>query len=160
MALNINVLPVTFGSDQAGIRPGLGFNFTYGKMLKRKMGFGIGAGLDIYGSNRGTHIVPIFAEMRGYLSEKKVSPFYRVGLGYGFNFESEEDFVVETKGGYMIDSQIGLRLGARSGVNFTIGAGIKIQDSAFRQEFPWNEGDYTEVDYTYRRLNLSFGIVF
>ncbi len=139
----------------------LGFSLTYsiGHRFNRLLGVGVGIGIEDLEIDFASQIVPVFGEVRGYLSPKKRSAYYAMRLGYGFGIKNENWNVTKADGGIMINPEIGFRFGGSEDVNFYLGTGYRFQKSKYTREFPWNER--VEVDkLTFKRLDLRFGIDF
>ena len=140
---------------------GGGMNITYsaGHRFNKWLGVGAGLGYMGYELGWGRNTVPLFAEVRGFTSSKKISPYYAFRAGYGIALLSEVNGIVDTKGGYFFNPQVGVRFGGGSAVSFYTGLGVNIQKATYTEEVWWSET--TTVDeYVFRRLELKFGITF
>lgn len=138
---------------------GLGFHHSSGYQINRMIGVGLGFGLDAYSLNRSEMVLPVFAEARGYLSKKKIAPYYALSTGYGFALRNVSQSITEARGGWMIHPAIGIRLGADKGLNTTLDLGYRFQEASFVRTFLFN-GETEVRDVTYRRLMLRMGILF
>ncbi len=136
---------------------GLGIHHVIGFQFNRWIGTGMGIGFDGYAMGEGENVIPVYAEARGYFMEKNTTPFYSVALGYGFAGKNENQGILEGSGGIMFNPNIGYRIGASAGANFTLSFGYKLQKASFT-ELRWN-GE-VKRDYTYNRLNLKLGLLF
>jgi len=136
---------------------GLGMHHVTGFQFNRWIGAGMGIGFDGYEMGRGENVIPVYAEARGYFKQKNISPFYSVGLGYGFAGKNENTGIIKGRGGIMFNPNIGYRFGASAGANFTLSFGYKLQKASFTV-LRWN-GEIKR-DYTYNRLNLKLGLLF
>jgi hypothetical protein len=135
---------------------GVGFTHAIGWKFSRMLSAGVGAGWETFHASSGVYYIPVFAEMRGFLFEKKVSPYYALRAGYGIAKENR-DLGADAKGGWMASAEAGYRFGGRSGVNFFTGIGFRFQKTLIRDEgFDW----FTQEDILYRRTELRFGIIF
>ena len=137
---------------------GLGIHHVAGYQFNRWIGAGLGMGYDGYDMDAGQHIVPVYAEARGYLMKKNISPFYSVALGYGFASKGIRDDISKARGGIMVSPNIGYRFGASNNANFTLSAGYKYQKASFTES--WGENNSRTRNFTYSRLNLKLGLLF
>lgn len=76
-----------FGEDNLGFA----LQTINGYQFNRYIGTGLGLGVNKYGNYLA---MPIYANIKGYIYDKKVSPFYFGDVGYGFawNTNSNENF--------------------------------------------------------------------
>lgn len=142
---------------------GFGLQATAGYMLHRLLGVGAGAGFDNYsvtGETGGRQVLPLYAEVRGYITSGKRAPYYVVQTGYGIAFKNENQGVQEANGGFMMHPAIGLRLGAREDVNFSLDFGYRFQRVIQTREFnPWSR-ETQEERIWYKRFSLRIGMLF
>ena len=137
---------------------GVGAQTVVGYQLNRRIGAGLGIGIDTYDTERGETLYPVFAEVRSYLLARKISPYLLVQGGYGLAFKNTELGLNNAKGGLYLHPAIGYRLGGSAGVNVTLDLGVKFQDASFERTYPWGETE--ERLLTYRRLTVRTGLVF
>ena len=138
---------------------GIGLTYSAGHRFSRWVGVGGGIGFEGYAMGWGRNVIPLFAEVRGFFTNKKVSPYYAVRAGYGFALTNDLNNITEAKGGYMFNPQLGLRFGGGSDVSFYMGAGVHFQQATYIREFPFSE--QRDVDkYLFRRVEFKFGITF
>lgn len=152
-----------YHATRAAILPGesgvgLGIQHSSGFKLNRYMGLGLGVGVENfhpYDDNVATY--PVFAELRGYLSPRHISPFYALGLGYGIsgNRNQKIGFNEQWKGGWMLQGHIGYRIGN----HFIIQLGIRMQRKTRSwEDFNWNQ--FSGVDkILYKRMDIGFGLL-
>lgn len=138
---------------------GIGVHHVVGYQYNRWIGGGIGLGFETFYPGYGEVIVPLYAEARGYLMKKNVTPFYSVSLGYGFapNIDVSEVNRIGGRGGLLFNPNLGYRFGASDGSNFTLSLGYRLQKASFTEE-NW-EGTFKR-NYTYNRVNLKLGLLF
>ena len=140
-----------------------GFELTavVGYQFKRMIGGGIGIGADWYFPDGGEMIFPLFAEYRGYILDRRVSPnvnpYINLRSGYGFAFANEDIGIISADGGFMFNPAIGWRFGGIRDTHFTVDVGMKFQKASFEYR---RNSDRSDVDLTYRRLNLRVGVLF
>ena len=129
-----------------------------GWMFNRRIGAGLGAGVEIYepdGYEAPTY--PIFAEVRGYFLGKNVTPFYSVAGGWAFTgknvserFDRREDW----NGGWMGKIQVGYRLGN----HFALYGGLSLQRKTRGWESIWGS-EYGQDRILHKRLELGIGLL-
>lgn len=105
-----------------------------------RFSFGIGVGVEKYQGKTGNDqeardltLLPAFTDVRLYLGQGKVQPFFGQAVGYAFcldqpvvaNFFGEYD----EKGGVMLNPFVGLRTNGNQLVNYTISLGYRYQDN-------------------------------
>lgn len=139
---------------------GLGHNYIAGYRFNRLLGVGIGTGIETHDILSTRMLIPLFAEVRGFVLPKKISPYYAFKLGYAFALNDGSFGLERARGGISIGPEVGVRFGARR-VNFFLGAEFKYQRASWTYtDWGWDgQGTFTE-DMRYRRLNLRAGIVF
>ena len=145
----------TLGATQ-GI--GLGAQASVGYQINRLFGLGLSFARDSYDPSNVEILYPIGLEVRGYMTEKNISPFYAFNTGYGLAFEGERNNLIEAKGGWMFNPRIGLRLGARSDVNLLASIGYRFQPASFERGAGWWGINRTENHY-YRRFEVKFALI-
>jgi hypothetical protein len=139
---------------------GGGANAVFGRMYNQYLGVGVGTGIDYYYlSNSSSYIVPIFAEVRGYLSKKNISEYYSVRVGYGFPIIGAANTTgLSTEGGGMLlHPAFGWRFGGSNRYNFSMDIGAQFQNVAYSSISQWQEDHYT---INYARYVLRMGLVF
>ena len=119
---------------------------------------GVGVGISGLSLQAGENFVPVFGEIRGYLTKKRVAPYYVLGAGYGFALKNENQSIVKGEGGLLIQPTFGIRIGASSKANILIDAGYKFQKAVFTREF--FNGDQEIKEISYRRFTFRFGFIF
>jgi len=141
---------------------GFGLHATSGYLFHHLLGAGIGLGFDNYSVTGydGRQVMPIFGEVRGYLTKGNRAPYYTLQAGYGFAFKEEERGVHEANGGMLLHPALGLRLGAREDVNFSFDIGYRFQRVTQVREFnPWSN-ETQEERIWYKRFALRLGLIF
>ena len=147
------------GSTSLNNQFGYSLTHTIGYRFNRLVGVGIGGGIENYEDGEGKRVVPIYAEARGFLFDKKITPYYSIRAGYGIGLTNDEFGIREAGGGVHLNPEIGYRLGGHDAVNLFIGIGLKVQDAEFTYRNPW-DGSRTTENISYRRYMLTFGLVF
>jgi hypothetical protein len=139
---------------------GAGLHYSIGHRFNRLLGVGIGTGIETHDFNNNRDILPVYAEARGFLLEKKITPYYAFKIGYGFALKDEQNFTTEAKGGIHFSPEVGVRFGADD-VNCYVGLEYKLQNATFVTEgFNWDgQGRFTDK-VSYRRVELRTGLLF
>lgn len=141
---------------------GVSLQHSSGVMIHRLFGLGVGAGIEQF--NTGYYSpanYPVFAEIRGYLLQKNVTPFYTLGAGYSFmprQRNGEQFFEGNNslwKGGYMFQGQIGYRIGN----HFTVHGGIRIQRMQEEWTSSWLSSFRGINTYLNKRFDLGIGLL-
>ncbi len=143
----------------AGPEVGQTLTHSIGYRWNRKLGVGVGAGYANYRNGQGQRLIPVFAEIHGFLQEKNVSPYYSFRAGYAWA-DGREDYgwSDQSRGGAFVKPELGYRLGASDAVNFMIGVGVKLQKANFVKED--DVKIWYDEDYTVKRYELSLALVF
>ncbi|MCB0557756.1 MAG: hypothetical protein H6573_16775 [Lewinellaceae bacterium] len=147
------------GSVNKDFQLGLGIHNVTGYQLHRVFGLGFGFGVDTYSFDNGETLYPVFAEARGYLSQKRVSPYYSGSLGYGFAFRNSDEFINKANGGLFYRAALGLRLGADKDTNVLADIGYQYQQAFFerRTEF---QNEIEEKRLEFNRIAIRIGLIF
>ena len=154
---NISYASLNSGSDAfiGEVVTGVGIGNITGKQINQYLGLGLGVAYNSMYVGAGENLVPIFIDVRGYFREKKVSPFYNLGIGYNFVFENEEKQITDAKGGIMIRPAVGFKIGSAEN-SFIIDLGYNFSKAEFTRDFGWE----TRVNtMTYRRFELRIGLL-
>ena len=152
-------LGVMFNTVSGNNRSSVGYELStvFGYQKNRLLGFGIGSGIDFYQPGGREMVVPIFAEVRGYLLPRNVSLYYSVRGGYGIAVKGRNIDVWGSENGWMFNPALGWRLGGRQGMNFTLDLGLKFQKASF--DYRWGS-ERSTLDLVYRRLDMRIGFLF
>ncbi len=134
-----------------------------GYQFSKYLGSGLGLGVNKYGNYI---TLPIYATVKGYLYDKKVSPFYYGDIGYGFAWQSNRNENVfeldNVQGGLYWQLGLGYQVNFyKSAMTFTLG--YSNQDS--KAEYTYFSGwDINSVKVSERRIlrrfALSIGFLF
>lgn len=147
------------GKEENSNPMGLAIHHTTGYLFNRWIGAGLGIGFDHYATGGTESVLPVFGELRGYLSKKKIAPFYAISGGYGFALRRIQKDIEDAEGGWMFHPAFGLRIGADKRKNAFIDIGYRFQRARYTTLFPFS-GDVQIREYQYRRLTLRLGMVF
>lgn len=137
---------------------GAGIHHAMGYRFNRKLGIGMGLGIESNDFSTTRNIVPVYAEARGFLLPKKITPYYALKLGYGFALKDESRFVTDASGGLYVSPEIGVRFGGE--ISYYLGLEYKLQNASFTSDgFDFGGAKITEK-ISYRRLELRTGLLF
>ncbi len=132
-----------------------------GYQFNKYLGTALGAGLNKYGNYM---TLPIYAAVKGYLYDRKVTPFYFGDIGYGFAWKTNKnDDVFEidnVNGGFYWQLGLGYQVNFyNSALVFTLG--YINQDSKVDYVYyrPW---DIDDVEVSERRIlrRMAFSVGF
>jgi len=136
---------------------GAGFSASAGHRFNRLLGVGLGVGYDKFIWDSGESLIPVFAEVNGFLSPTNSSIFYNLQLGYSFAQANEAYLLTEAKGGILVYPAIGVRFG-KENTKMTFDVGYKFQAATFTYSEIWNNTTTFEQEVLFKRLSLRFGI--
>lgn len=143
-------------SNQTLVQTINGYSFTPWLML------GGGVGLDLYGDY---YFTPVFASIRGTLTQRRAAPYYYLNAGWAHFWEPEDEWVIYdyVKGGYHLQAGLGYQFSfEKHALLFNLG--YRLQDSQMRYSVNfWNwDGIQTNNFVTEKRLlrRVVFGLGF
>lgn len=139
---------------------GAGLHYAIGHRFNRLVGAALGIGYESNDLTQSRTLVPVYAEARGFLLAKKITPYYGLKVGYAFALRNEAEWLTDAQGGFGFSPEVGVRFGGRA-VSFFIGAEYKWQQASWTYTgWGWDgQGRYTD-EVTYGRVNLRTGILF
>ena len=156
---NATRLGVLVGQNYLGENStGYSLYHSTGWMFNRWIGAGLGLGVETFnpdGQEATTY--PIFAEVRGYLRAKNVTPFYSVGGGWAFtgkHGDSEWGYINDWSGGWLAKAQIGYRIGN----NLTLFGGLSLQKKTRDWRTTWGT-EWGQDRILHKRFELGFGVI-
>ena len=140
---------------------GAGIHYAIGHRFNRWIGVGLGVGYESNDLTQSRQLIPVYAEARGFLLARRITPYYGFKLGYAFALPDEEWGLTSAKGGFGFSPELGVRFGSRA-VNVYVGAEYKWQRASWTHtSFSWDGSDWTYTDeVTYRRINFRAGLLF
>lgn len=144
-------------SGGAGIHHAMGYRFS------RLLGVGIGSGIETHDFDAIRNIIPVYAEARGFLLPKKITPYYALKIGYGIalkeRFFEGPSGSANAKGGFHFSPEFGVRFGAGD-VSYYLGLEYKIQNASYTYPDFFGGGAIITDKISYRRLELRTGLLF
>lgn len=113
---------------------------------------GVGVGVE---ANDVTAVIPIYAELRAYVSKGKVSPYFAAGGGYGLMYINQG----QNKGGPMGHFLAGLKITLSPKAAFNISAGYRLfQFTQTGLVYNKTLTKYTPAEVSYNSSNLFLRI--
>jgi hypothetical protein len=139
---------------------GMAVDHSVGYMFNRTVGAGLNIGITNYSAPISKEVFySVAGEFRGYLLGRYLSPYYRLGAGYGFTHAGET--FEEANGGFFLIPAIGFRLTGKKFANITTEIGLCFQDAYFKQQATnWWNRSLIEKDVRYQRFTIKFGLLF
>lgn len=140
----------------------LSLQHSIGWKFRRWIGAGVGVGMEnmSYEDIPTVPTYPVFAELRGYLTARNISPFYSVGGGWAFKGAESPESDTRTwwstndswKGGWMLQAQLGYRLGN----HLLVYGGLRFQ----RKYRNWEQGNGTFGSdvLLHKRFEMGIGL--
>ncbi len=143
-----------FFQGGAGVHHAMGYRFN------RLVGVGVGTGIETHDFDFKRNFIPVYAEVRGFLLSKKITPYYALKVGYGFALKDDISGTIAAKGGFHFSPEAGIRFGAGE-VSYYLGLEYKLQKGSFTWNgFDWT-GSTTLTDHiSYRRVEIRTGLLF
>lgn len=118
---------------------------------------GVTVGVDWYNA---ALIMPVAAGVRYDLSKGKKAGFFLLADGgYGFTWLHQDTDGYDTKGGWMVNPGVGIRLGKIDNSSFTLSLTYKRQEASASKPLLYNQLTRDE-DRVYNRLAVRVGIIF
>lgn len=146
------------------IENGYSLQHSSGIKVNRFLSFGLGTGVENYGPGGNTPVtIPLFFEVRGYLTKRRIAPFYALGGGWStigktqrnIDWWGGENNIENWKGGWLAQGQVGYRVGN----HFTTFIGIRLQ----RLDLDWDNsvwsGGYGTNKYLKKRVEFGIGLL-
>ncbi len=117
---------------------------------------GWGAGFVSYNTTLRRSFIPVTFEVMGEIGSSGFTPFYTFSLGYGIALPEESDFAESARGGFKLESGIGIRSKSKTMQPF-----FKL---TYHNQFASYPGEdiYGNIDkkVVYKRLNFVIGVIF
>ena len=137
------------GSDlEIGINP---IHFSIGYRFRSQFCLGGGIGFDYYSFD----YIPVYAEIRGDILKKRISPHYAMKAGYGLPTDFFGNTDDQLKGGLMLNPTLGLRFALPQRMNVLLEAGYLFQYTS-RTRRSTDRVD----EILFQRLQFRMGLIF
>lgn len=146
---------------------GMHFHIINGHHFSQYLFVGVASGIDILSgpaSNTYT-FTPLYLNVRGYLTESRVTPFYSIGGGIGIaadifdNFFQEDEFY---KSGLLLRGSVGLAFATRKRNQFYFDVGY-FRQASISQYNTFIDGEIPVIvneNIVFNRLEVGFGWIF
>jgi hypothetical protein len=150
----------TWEEDSNNIRHAIGLSVTAGHQFKNYLAVGGGIGVDLYEDA----LMPLFLDIRGNIGKGNLTPYYAVGLGYGFPLgkwlsDGEEwASAKQVEGGKFIYPAIGLKFSTRNAAAFQMDIGYNFQQNERDSSLWW--GNESRENIWYKSLAIRMGVAF
>lgn len=151
-----------FGQTSYGVAPSFSANIVNSYQFNPHFGTGLGLGIDLYGN---ITTLPVYANLKGAFTKKKVTPYYFLNAGYTFAWANEHYNDLEydhVKGGWFFQPGLGYQFNMAQSA-LLIGFGYRIQKVTLDYHTPnwqWDGEIFYHEEITIRRLSFSVGISF
>jgi len=136
---------------------GIGLSALVMHQYNNYLAAGASIGFHSFSVNNGVQTIPIQLQVSGNLSEKPVTPYYSMGLGYAFALGNTDFDILEAKGGLILHPALGIRFDFYNGSTMLMDFGYQIQNVQITsQRFNGINID----DIQYRRFSVRLGLMF
>lgn len=117
----------------------------------------VGAGLGF--DNYEYHMIPVFAEIRGDLLNRAITPYYQLAVGYGWmTRRSDADTNFDYEGGLLMHPALGIKFNTRNRNAFLVEFGYRIQ--RYKREWNRTGQDIKPERWVMRRAAFRVGMEF
>ena len=147
------------GGNRAKGRNGISFSVSAGHRFNKYLSVGGGIGWDQFIWNSGEELIPLFAEITGYTTERNSSFRYSLQAGYSLALKDEDYLISNAKGGWMLYPAVGIRFGSNPNTKYFFDVGYKFQRAEFSYDDPWDFGRRSDQRILYKRLTIRFGLL-
>lgn len=148
-----------FAEDEWGGYATPTLRYRAGYSLNRFLALGLGSGLDFY--ENGAMLIPLFADIRGDLLHKPVTPHYFLNFGYGFAGARGWN-MNRLDGGIMGQAGGGIKIHTRRKYEWLITTGFRFQQT-YQEASIWTgqqEPLLAQGNLRYNRIFLEFAMGF
>ncbi len=148
-----------FGSNTKS--GGIGFRYSMGYEFNRWLSVGGGIGYEFYNFDNPDVFIPVYAEIRGDLTEWKVRPIYSMELGWGVKVLSQFENWDNKPNGVYFRPAVGWKFQKRERFASSISFGYELQHAKFRRDDSWDDDLYiVNIKRLYQRYSINFGFEF
>lgn len=153
----------SYGNTIASLAAAYSIKASAGYRFFNSLYLGGGAATEFF-DNKSVNI-PVFAELRGIMRNKKAAPFYQAHVGWGFPFlrekQNPQDYYLQdlkVKGGITLGGGIGIAFRPDNNTVFTAGVSYRYQRVSYSYQL--NNSYLYIQNYGYSRFELSIGFGF
>jgi hypothetical protein len=153
--INYSTMGILVGDENSRHRAPFSITLVNSHVFENNLSVGAGFGLEFLDRTS----VPLFTDLRYFMNNKKLSPFFLLQSGYSFPIEDEHDEYYQERnnvGGYLINPGIGFLLNFQTGGALICTVGYRNQ----LLKYEYNDQYDTELKQYYNRFNIRFGLVF
>ena len=145
--------------NRAHHKVGYGITASVGYQWNQFLALGIGTGYRQIIWDSGEKMIPVFAEVRGYVSNNAIRPFYNIDIGYSFGLTDDELGLIKSEGGLLLYPSFGISFG-RQNLKYSFDLGYMFQDNKVTYGNDFDDRIRTIQGLKYQRLTLRFGVTF
>ncbi|MGK0389404.1 MAG: hypothetical protein ACI94Y_002144 [Maribacter sp.] len=125
---------------------GIGLKSSMGYHWKYWMDFGVGIGFDMYRMDNTVYekkyFVPLFVEIRGKVLDKKIAPYYELGIGYAFNLTKTSWDFYHKNGGVYFRPTAGYQFEMKNDFMMSVYVGYQLQKEENKRDYDDNPQPY------------------
>lgn len=148
------------GDNQNGGSSTFTIHTVNGYVFSPHLMVGVGVGLDHF---NGIRTLPLYANVRGIIIDRKVSPFYFAGVGGSWAWPANRGTGItyeRSEGGLFAHGGLGYQINLARSALFLAG-GYKIQQTDFAYNFEgWQSETFIEEKRMIRRATVTLGFTF
>lgn len=141
---------------------GMFLHHSSGWKFNRWLSAGLGAGFELFDLGRGSDAAtyPIFAELGGYLLDRRLTPYYSIAAGWAFTGNARQgdrwNYMDTWNGGWMAQASVGYRLGN----HLILQTGLRLQRKDREWTSVWGPENGQGIDrILQKRLLLGVGVL-
>lgn len=121
--------------------------------------FSSGIGVSFVHYDDPVSLIPIFLDFNFRILKENSSPYLFLRTGYSFSLHTNDQMEIsDHSGGFMFNPGMGVQLDLVNGVGLYINMGYNVDNLEYEYDF-WANQTVNE-NFTFRRINIGFGLVF
>lgn len=140
--LDLSFHAAHFNLETYGYSPeytkGIGLKYSMGYHWKYWMSLGAGIGFDMYRMDHTVYtkkrFLPLFIEARGKILDKKIAPYYELGVGYAFNLAKSRFDFYHKNGGVYLRPTVGYQFEIKNDFMMSVYVGYQLQQEVSRRD--------------------------
>lgn len=133
------------------------FTMVNGYLFNPRFSAGIGVSFVHYDDP--ISLIPVFLEFNFRLLKENSSPYLFLKSGYSFSLHTNDQMEInDHSGGFTFNPGMGVQLDLANGVGFYINMGYNVDNLEY--EFETFGLQTVKEEFTFRRINIGFGLVF
>lgn len=154
---NHSAMGLLFGIDQS---PLPSITMTNGYKFHSKLFTGLGVGYEYYDWS----VLPVFADIRYYITDHGFTPGFMVQAGFAFKLENLPVNMWEsnkkTFGGFLWSAGAGIKAGIARNTALTFNVSYRFQKLSYEWVNPWDPGSQSRSFTNYNRVTVNIGFLF